>query len=109
MQRRPLRSRRLPRRSGRMGNAATLIASSPRCTQPCFLGATELDQPVRVQIAQQQRDLKEHQAGGPDRRRSAEPWQNHAGDQGLDQKQQEGAEKYSCGELPGVARLFRRA
>ena len=48
---------------------------------------------MRIKIAQQQSDLKEHHAGVPNRSRSAEPWQDDFGDQRLNLKEQEGPKK----------------
>ena len=48
---------------------------------------------MRIEIAQQQRDLEEHHAGVPDRRSSAEPRQDDFGDQRLHLKEQEGPKK----------------
>jgi hypothetical protein len=47
------------------------------------------DHDVGVEVAGQQRELEEHHAGGPDRGRAAEPRQDLAGDDRLDQEQQE--------------------
>ena len=46
-----------------------------------------------VYIAGQQRGLKKHQAGGPDRGGAAKPGQNDASDQRLNQEQQECAQE----------------
>ena len=41
---------------------------------------------MRVQIAEQERGLKEHQTSGPDGRGAAEPGQNDARDERLNQE-----------------------
>ena len=60
--------------------------------------------PVGVGVARQQRDLEEHHADRPHRRRAAEPGQDLLGDQRLHQEQQEGADEDGAGEQ----RLGRR-
>ena len=48
---------------------------------------------MRVEVTQQQYQLEEKHAGGPDRSGAAEPGQNHLSDQRLHLKQQEGTEE----------------
>src|SRR2546422_5755432 len=48
---------------------------------------------VGVRVTGEQHALEEHQAGGPDRRRAAEPRQDLLGDDRLNQEQQEGGEE----------------
>jgi len=57
---------------------------------------------MRSGIPSQQRHLEKQQARGPHRRRPAEPRQNRFGDERLDLKQQECAEKDRNSEqIPG--------
>src|SRR5271167_4293063 len=46
-----------------------------------------------VQISGQERGLKKHQAGGPHRRRAAEPGQNQLRENRLDQEKKESAKE----------------
>jgi len=48
---------------------------------------------VRVRISGEEKRLKKHQAGVPNRRTPAHEWQNHFGDQRFDDKQQRSVEK----------------
>src|SRR5215471_13998756 len=48
---------------------------------------------IGVEVAEQQRRLKKNQTNGPYRRRATEPRQDLLGNDGLDQKKQERAEK----------------
>jgi len=52
---------------------------------------------VRIGVAGQQRALEKHQAGGPHRRRAAEPRQDLLGDDRLHQKQQKGRQEDRAG------------
>src|SRR5438874_4224551 len=52
-------------------------------------------EPMRVEITEQQAGLEEDEAGGPDRGRSAEPGKNLLRKNGLNQEQQERAQKNS--------------
>ena len=55
-------------------------------------------QPAGIEIAEQQLGLEEDQAGDPDGGRSAEDGKQLAGGDGLDEEEQEGAEKDCAGE-----------
>ncbi len=48
---------------------------------------------VRVQVAEQQRRLKKHEARGPDRGGASEPREDQFGEQRLEQEEQERAEE----------------
>ncbi|TLD45373.1 MAG: hypothetical protein FAZ92_02369 [Accumulibacter sp.] len=63
-----------------------------------------LVQQVHVEVAEQQRRLKEDHAGGPHRRRTAEPRQDHLGDDRLDLEEEKGRKEDRHGEAdhPGV-------
>ncbi|MEO7653597.1 MAG: hypothetical protein ABIZ80_24325 [Bryobacteraceae bacterium] len=52
---------------------------------------------MRVEITAEQQELEEKHARSPDRRRTAEPGQDHLRDEGLNLKQQKGAEENRAG------------
>ena len=49
---------------------------------------------LRIEISGEQRNLIEHEAGGPDCRRAAEPGQNDFRDQWFERKKKKAAEEY---------------
>ncbi len=57
-------------------------------------------QPVRVEIAEEQLGLEENQTGNPDGGGSAEDGKELTGSDGLDEEEQERAEKHCAGEEP---------
>ena len=63
------------------------------------------DDPVRVEIAEQQGHLEEQHAGRPYRSRAAEPRQDHLADQRLDLEEQEGAEENRQPVMKGQAQV----
>src|SRR2546430_12775666 len=61
--------------------------------EQCLAPRAEAMGEVGVRVTGEQHALEEHQAGGPDRRRAAEPRQDLLGDDRLNQEQQEGGEE----------------
>src|SRR5438046_7277636 len=61
--------------------------------EQCLAPRAEAMGEVGVRVTGEQHALAEHQAGRPNRRRAAKPWQDLLGDDRLNQEQQEGGEE----------------
>ena len=78
---------------GRIGRKTRLATSSPMWIQFWRGESHAARDPVRVGVAQQQHELEEDHAGGPDDGRAPEPGKDLLGEDGLDQEEQEGAQE----------------